>query len=164
MAFLSPEVIASNLVYCMEGATPWHLGILSSVMHMAWVRAICGRLKSDYRYSNKLVYNNFPWPQDVEERHRQTVERAAQDVLDARVPFLPPAGNSTLADLYDPLTMPATLVRAHTDLDRAVDRCYRAEAFRSKRERVEYLFGIYERRTSPLLPTPTRRGRTRVRG
>jgi hypothetical protein len=160
MAFMSPEVIGSNLVYCMEGATRWHFGILSSVMHMAWVRAVCGRLKSDYRYSNKLVYNNFPWPQDVEEGRRLAVERAAQAVLDARTPFLLPTGSSTLADLYDPLTMPSQLADAHANLDRAVGRCYRADAFRTERERVEYLFGLYERLAAPLLPS--RRSRRRA--
>lgn len=164
MAFRPREVIASNLVYCMEGATRWHLGILSSVMHMAWVRAVCGRLESRYRYSNKLVYNNFPWPENVEERQRQRVERAAQAVLDARLPFLAPQGTSTIADLYDPLAMPAALVEAHANLDRSVDRCYRAEGFRSERERVEYLFGIYERLTSPLLPTARRQRTGRARG
>lgn len=163
MAYLEADVIASTELQMIEGASAWHFGILSSVMHMAWVRAVCGRLESRYRYSNTLVYNNFPWPEDVEDRKRQAVERTAQAVLDTRLPFLPPQGSSTLADLYDPLTMPPTLVQAHTDLDRAVDRCYRAEAFRSERERVEFLFGIYERTTSPLLPRAARTRRSRVR-
>ncbi len=160
MAFMSPEVIGTNLVYCMEEANRWHFGILSSVMHMSWVRAVCGRLESRYRYSNKLVYNNFPWPQEVEERRRLAVERAAQAVLDARTPFLSPTGSSTLADLYDPLTMPSQLADAHANLDRAVDRCYRVDAFRSERERVEYLFRLYEQLATPLLRS--RQSRRRV--
>jgi len=127
-------------------------------MHVAWTRTVCGRLKSDFRYSNTLVYNNFPWPTEADEKRKSAVEKAAQAVLDARVPFLPPKGDSTLADLYDPLTMPAALAKAHADLDRAVDRCYRAEPFKSDRERVEHLFARYEALSAPLLPA-TPKGR-----
>lgn len=107
IGFMSQEIIGSNLVLLIPRATRFHFGILSSAMHMAWVRQICGRLKSDYRYSNRLVYNNFPWPAEVDERRRLAVETAAQAVLDARSRFLLPKGTSTLADLYDPLSMPA---------------------------------------------------------
>ena len=124
---------------------------------MAWVRQVCGRLKSDYRYSNKLVYNNFPWPSEVDTRHQGAVETAAQAVLNARALFLPPKDTSTLADLYDPLSMPPALTQAHADLDQAVDRCYRSEPFQNDRERVEHLFALYEQLTAPLLPAPTRR-------
>jgi type I restriction-modification system DNA methylase subunit len=161
MGFVPSEVIASNLVFCLEGATVWHFGVLSSAMHMAWVDAVCGRLRSDFRYSNKLVYNNFPWPDDVAPDRRANVEAAARGVLDARAPFLPPQGDNTLADLYDPLTTPAPLARAHGELDRAVDRCYRPEPFRTARERAEHLFTRYERLTAPLIPAarPARRRR-----
>ena len=115
---------------------------------MAWVRQVCGRLKSDFRYSNKLVYNNYPWPTDAAEAQKQAVEKAAQGVLDARAKF----PTQTLADLYDPLAMPKDLRDAHRALDRAVDKCYRPAPFDSDRLRVEYLFGLYERLTSLFAP------------
>ena len=114
---------------------------------MAWVRQICGRLKSDYRYSKDIVYNNFPWPQAVTEKQKASVEAAVQKVLDARKEF----PEATLSDLYDPVAMPPKLVKAHTELDKMVDRCYRTEPFPSDRHRVEYLFGLYEQLTAPLV-------------
>ena len=147
MAFISKDKICSNTVQFVPNATPYHFGILTSVMHMAWVRQVCGRLKSDYRYSNSLVYNNFPWPQAVTEKQKAAVEAAAQKVLDVRKEF----PDATLADLYDPVAMPPKLVKAHAELDRAVDRCYRAEAFPSDRHRVEFLFAQYEQLTAPLV-------------
>ena len=122
---------------------------------MAWTKQIAGRIKSDIRYSNTLVHNNFPWPENPSDKQRAAVERAAEAVLEARRK----SPDSTLADLYDPRTMPAELLRAHTELDRAVDRCYRAEPFASDRQRVEYLFSLYERLTAPLLPAPAQRKR-----
>jgi len=113
-------------------------------MHMAWVRQVCGRLKSDFRYSNKLVYNNYPWPAEATDAQKQAVEKAAQGVLDAREQF----SGQTLADLYDPLAMPKPLRDAHRALDRAVDRCYRSAPFDSDRQRVEFLFGLYEKLTT----------------
>jgi hypothetical protein len=110
-------------------------------MHMAWLRQVGGRLKSDYRYSSKLVYNNFPWPQSATDKQRAAVEAKAQAVLDARQQF----PDATLADLYDPLAMPPALAKAHAELDRAVELCYRPEKFDSDRQRVEYLFGLYEK-------------------
>lgn len=125
---------------------------------MAWVRHVGGRLKSDFRYSAKLVYNNFPWPMDAKPAQRVKVEECARRVLDTRKIYLDEG--STLADLYDPLTMPAPLLKAHKALDRAVDRCYRSKPFGSERERVEYLFQLYEQMTSTLFPpTPIKRGR-----
>jgi hypothetical protein len=160
IGFLKPDVLSSNLVKIIPNATPFHFGILSSTMHMAWVRQVCGRLESRYRYSNKLVYNNFPWPQTATDKQRAAVEEKAQSVLAAREPRLPPRGMSTLADLYDPLSMPHELVKAHAELDRAVEKCYRPEPFQSDRERVEHLFSLYEKLTAPLLPvTPKTRGR-----
>ena len=162
IGFMTPDVIASNLVNIVPAATLYHFGILTSAMHMAWVKQICGRLKSDYRYSNKLVYNNFPWPleaiwwaignakQPVLQR-RVTVESCAQAVLDARTPHL--AAGSTLADLYDPLTMPPELVKAHQALDRAVEKCYRPDPFASDRDRTEHLFKLYEALTTGPLET-----------
>jgi hypothetical protein len=147
--FMPASVIGSNLVLFVPGASFFHFGVLSSSMHMAWMRQVCGRLKSDYRYSNKLVYNNFPWPQEPTAKQKAAVEDAAQAVLDARKKF----PDSTLADLYDPLAMPPALVKAHAELDRAVERCYRSQPFDSDRQRVEYLFALYEKLTAPLLPS-----------
>jgi len=144
MAFQPPEVIASNLVLMVPGASVYHFGVLTSRMHMGWVRTVCGRLKSDYRYSNRLVYNNFPWPEGVSKARRKKVEEKAQAVLDARVA----AGSLTYADLYDPLTMPKALLDAHRKLDLSVERCYRKAAFKSERERVEFLFDRYEATTN----------------
>lgn len=159
MGFMPRDVIASNLCLIVPFATPYHFGALTSAMHMAWVRQVCGRLKSDYRYSAKLVYNNFPWPNPTP-KQRARVEEKARGVLAAREPHLPPQGRATLADLYDPLSMPKELLRAHLELDKAVERCYRAKPFHSDRERVEHLFRLYEQLTAPLLPvSPRRRGR-----
>ena len=117
-------------------------------------------MKSDYQYSSQIVYNNFPWPNPTEQQ-RKRVKEKAQAVLDARAPHLPPKGMSTLADLYDPNTMPVALRRAHAELDRAVEKCYRPQPFNSDRERVEFLFCLYEQLTAPLLPaTPRPRSRT----
>jgi hypothetical protein len=140
-------------------ATLFHFGILTSTMHMAWVRVVTGRLKSDYQYSAKLVYNNFPWP-SPDAAKRNAVEAAAQAVLDARAAH----PTATLADLYDPVTMPPDLAKAHAALDKAVDRCYRAEPFESERERVEYLFALYEKLTTPLAPATSikKRGRRKT--
>ncbi len=125
---------------------------------MAWVKQVCGRIKSDIRYSNTLVYNNYPWPQEATDAQKAKVEECAQAVLDARQPFLD--AGQTLADLYDPLTMPGVLLKAHQALDRAVDRCYRKEAFENDRQRVEFLFALYQKLTAPLIPaTKPARGR-----
>ena len=147
IAFISKDVICSNTLQFVPDAKLYHFGILTSAMHMAWVKQICGRLKSDYRYSNSLVYNNFPWPESPSFKHRSDVETAAQSVLDARQKF----PKATLADLYDPLAMPPALVKAHADLDRAVELCYRPQPFQNDRQRVEYLFGLYERLVAPLI-------------
>jgi len=162
MGFITSNVVASNLALFIPDATLYHFGILGSGMHMAWVRQVCGRLESRYRYSAKLVYNNFPWPQTVTEKQKTAVETAAQNVLDARKEF----PDATLADLYDPVAMPPKLVKAHAELDRAVDRCYRAEPFPSDRHRVEYLFALYEQLTAPLAiqAKPKRTRRTKIGG
>ncbi len=144
--FLKPSDLASNLLNVLPDATPYHFGILTSEMHMAWVRQVCGRLESRYRYSNKLVYNNFPWPQDATDKQQAAVAAAAEHVLATRATFK----GQTLADLYDPLAMPKALRDAHKELDRAVDKCYRAQPFTSERQRVEYLFELYQRLITPL--------------
>ncbi len=115
MALQRAEVISNNLVFVSPGATAWHFGVLTSSMHMAWMRQLAGRLKSDYRYSAGLVYNNFPWPDSATPAQRAAVENAARAVLAAREPHLPPRGMRTLADLYDPLSMPAELAKGACD-------------------------------------------------
>lgn len=156
IGFLTPETICSDLVFIVRDARPWHFGVLSSNMHMAWMRQVAGRLESRYRYSTGLVYNNYPWPQDATEAQRAAVEKAAQAVLEARAKF----PGSTLADLYDPVTMPPDLAKAHADLDRAVDRCYRREPFPNDRARVEHLFALYEQLTAALI-APRKQARAR---
>ena len=153
MGFMSPVNLCGDAACVIKGSGSFYFGVLSSTMHMAWVRTVCGRLKSDYRYSAKLVYNNFPWPQGVTDTQRDAVEAAAQGVLDARDKF----PNSSLADLYDPLSMPAALVKAHSKLDRAVDRSYRTKPFANERIRVEFLFEQYQSLLTPLVSKKTRR-------
>lgn len=141
IAFLSPDIVASNQLYVIPNATFYHFGILTSFMHMAWVKYICGRLKSDYRYSSSIVYNNYPWPENPSDKQIATIEEKAQRVLDVRASF----PNSSLADLYSPLTMPPTLVKAHNELDKAVDTAYSKQAFTSEAKRMEFLFELYEK-------------------
>jgi hypothetical protein len=119
-------------------------------MHNAWIRTVCGRLKSDIRYSNSIVYNNYPWPENPTDKQKEAIEKAAQKVLDARAEF----PNSSLADLYDPLTMPPSLVKAHNELDKAVDLAYRAQPFTSDANRMEFLFELYEKYTAGLFVEP----------
>ena len=151
MGFILRSTLCSDATLVVPNAKLFHFGVLSSTMHMSWVRHLAGRLKSDYRYSAKLVYNNYPWPQDVAEPKRQAVEKAAQKVLDVRESY----PEASLADLYDPLSMPADLTKAHARLDRAVDRCYRSQPFPSEQNRIEHLFKLYEKLAAPLLQTKT---------
>ncbi|TYP84716.1 MULTISPECIES: class I SAM-dependent DNA methyltransferase [Nitrosomonas] len=149
IGFMQPETLCSNKVRIFPNATFYHFGILTSLMHMAWLRAVTGRLKSDYQYSITIVYNNFPWP-NPNDKQKQAIEKAAQGILDARMQF--PA--STLADLYDPLTMPPILSKAHQLLDRAVDASYGKKAFTSEAERVAFLFERYQQIISLMPATP----------
>lgn len=119
MGFMDENTIPSNLVLILPNATLYHFGIMESNVHMAWVRAIGGRLKSDYRYSNKVVYNNFPWPVPTDEQ-KAKIEATAQAILDARAKY----PDCSLADLYDEVTMPPELRKAHQDNDRAVMAAY----------------------------------------
>ena len=130
-------------------------------MHMAWLRHIGGRLKSDYRYSIGVVYNTFPTPPGFKSENASlsALEPLAQAVLDARAAH----PDATLADLYDPDLMPPNLRRAHHTLDRAVDRLYRRARFMSERERVEYLFALYERMQAPLAAKAAGKGKRRAR-
>jgi len=157
IGFCDPNIIASGTALVVASARQFHFGVLSSLMHCAWMRTVCGRLESRYQYSAGIVYNNFPWPQAPTPTQKARVEELAQAVLDARALY----PDSTLAQLYDPLLMPAELVKTHQRLDRAVERCYRPEPFASDRERVEFLFALYEKLTAPLLPAMPRPRRPR---
>ena len=144
IGWLEPPTVPSNLVRILSDATLSDFALLTSAMHMAWLRHIGGRLKSDYRYSVGVVYNTFPMP--PKEANLSRLEPLAQAVLDARAVHR----GATLADLYDPDSMPPNLLRAHQALDRAVDRLYRRTGFTSERKRVEHLFTLYETITAPL--------------
>ena len=145
IGWMAPDKIANQKLRILPDASRYEFGHLTSAMHMAWMRAITGRLESRYMYSAGVVYNTFPWP-DATPAERGLVERLAQGVLDARAAW----PDATLADLYDPNTMPADLRRAHRTLDAAVDRLYRREPFAGDRDRVEHLFGRYEALIEPL--------------
>lgn len=146
IAFLSPETIASNQLYVLPNANVYYFGILTSFIHMAWVKSVCGRLKSDYRYSASIVYNNFPFPENPTDKQIKAIEEKAQKVLDTRAEF----PSNSLADLYDPLSMPPALVKAHNELDKAVELAYRSQPFTSEANRMEFLFELYEKYTADL--------------
>ena len=139
MDFMDSSVIASNLNLIIPNATLYHFGVLASAMHMTWVKVVCGRLGTGYRYSKDVVYNNFPFP-NASKAEQETISQKAQAVLDARAKY----PESSLADLYDPLTMPKELVKAHKELDLAVDRLYRKAPFKDDAERVAFLFEMYK--------------------
>ncbi len=158
IGFLGPEVVASNLVFAVPGANLFHFGVLSSRMHMAWTSSVCGRLESRLRYSKTIVYNNFPWPDQSVGKQVKLIKQAAQKVLDARGMY----PKSSLADLYDPSSMPPALVQAHQTLDRVVNTAYGKKSFASDAERVAFLFELYQKYTS-LLPAdskPKKKSRT----
>lgn len=142
MGFMSQNVICGNANLLIPNTGLYHFGILESNVHMAWMRAVCGRLKSDYRYSNDIVYNNFPWPQPTEEQ-RMKIEQSAQAILDARANY----PGSSLADLYDELTMPPELRRAHQANDRAVMAAYgwKAGSHFTESMCVAELFRLYQK-------------------
>lgn len=146
IAYLTKEFIVSDKTFVIPNAQLYHFGVLNSVMHMAWMKNTCGRLESRYSYSNTIVYNNYPWPESPTAKQVEAVELAAQGVLDARLQF----PESSLADLYDPLTMPPALVKAHQALDKAVDLCYRTQPFPNETKRIEFLFELYEKYTAGL--------------
>ena len=153
MGFEPANVLASNLLKIIPNAQNYHFAVLTSRMHMAWVRAVCGRLESRFRYSSGIVYNNFPWPTPTEAQ-RVAIERSAQGILDARAVH----PGASLADLYDPLTMPPNLVAAHAANDRAVDAAYgQPRGFPTEAARLAFLFDLYQNLVAPLDATPTRR-------
>lgn len=186
IALVEPRTIASGSALIVADVGSFHFGVLTSQVHNAWMRAVAGRLESRYQYSAQIVYNNFPWPACTP-THRpagsgatspgegvaqaaggrsegagapvdpkvRAIEAAAQAVLDARSRY----PQATLADLYDPLAMPADLVKAHQTLDRAVDKAYRSAPFATELDRVEFLFGLYEQQTAGLLAVGNKKRR-----
>ena len=161
--FLTPEFLCGDKLRVIENATLFHFGVLTSTMHMAWMRQVCGRLESRYQYSALIVYNNYPWPklpkppatadatrptpaQAASQKKRAAIEAAAQAVLDARASF----PEASLADLYDPLAMPPDLSKAHQQLDKAVDAAYAYKGQPDDASRVAFLFGLYEQMTSQV--------------
>ncbi|HBK25054.1 MAG TPA: SAM-dependent methyltransferase, partial [Planktothrix sp. UBA10369] len=136
LGFFTADNIVSDTCQAIPNGDLYLFGMLTSAMHMTWVKYVCGRLESRFRYSKDIVYNNYPFPENVSDKQKQKVEIAAQKVLDTRAKY----PDSSLADLYDPLTMPPDLVKAHQALDKAVDLCYRPQPFVSELNRIEYLF------------------------
>lgn len=141
IAFCSKDVICGDKLFHLPNAKLFHFAVITSKMHMTWMRHTCGRMKSDYSYSNTIVYNNFPWPENPTKKQIEAIETKAQKVLDVRAEY----PESSLATLYDPLTMPQPLVKAHHDLDKAVDLAYRSQPFTTDAKRMEFLFELYDK-------------------
>ena len=148
IGFLNSDTICSNKLQIIPNASLYLFGILMSTMHMAWTKTVCGRLESRFSYS-PAVYNNYPFLENPSAKQIKDIETAAQKVLDARAEF----SGSSLADLYAPMTMPPSLVKAHNELDKAVDLAYRPQPFTTEAKRVEFLFELYEKYTADLLTT-----------
>jgi len=145
VGFFTKNDIAADSCCIVPNASLFHFGVITSAMHMTWVKHVCGRLESRYRYSNTIVYNNYPFPIGVSDKNREAVERYAQEVLDTRAEY-----DNTLAELYDPITMPDNLKKAHLNLDRAVDKCYGNTTFNNETQRMQFLFGLYQDYTAML--------------
>ena len=144
IGFLDKDVIAGDSTMIIPNATLYEFGILTSIMHMAWVRYVCGRLKSDYRYSASIVYNNYPWPTPTD-KQKTNIENFAQEVLNVREKF----SDLSFATLYDTNTMPPELVKAHQKLDKAVETAY-GRSFDNDVQRVAYLFELYQKMPGEL--------------
>jgi hypothetical protein len=155
MAFVSKDIIVSNACQVVEDAGLYEFGVLTSRIHMAWARRVTGRLGNGIQYSASLVYNTFPWP-TPNAKQKKLIEKAAQAVLDARAAH----PLSTLADLYDSITMPPDLTKAHQRLDKAVEDAY-GRVFASDSERVAYLFELYQKLDGELFVDKKRRGKGR---
>lgn len=150
IGFMSAHVIAGDANLVIPNARPFHFGVVSSAMHMAWVRYVCGRIKSDFRYTAEIVYNNYPWPVGASDKQRSAIESAVDAVLKARGEY----PECSLSELYDPLEMPKGLLKAHQALDRAVDAAYVGMGGRrtwsSEAERVAFLLGLYSQLATPV--------------
>jgi len=156
IGYLDHHIVAANDLQFIPDASLYHFGIVGSAIHMAWTRITSGRLKSDIRYSVKYTYNTFPWPTPTD-KQRAAIEAAAQTVLDARAAH----PGASLADLYDPLTMPPDLVKAHQKLDAAVDAAYGYKGAATDAARVAFLFALYQELSSllPVVDAKSRRNR-----
>ena len=143
--FATPAIIVNDAVQIIPNAGFYHFGVLMSNVHMAWVRVVCGRLKSDYRYSKDIVYNNFPWPTPTDEQ-KSKIEETAQAILDARALY----PDSSLADLYNPLTMPAELRKAHAANDRAVMAAYGFSIKMTEADCVAELMKLYQQKNEEI--------------
>ena len=142
IGYVGADTVISNLAFAVYDAELWLFGLLTSKMHNIWVRAVGGRLKTDYRYSATLCYNTFPFPKITAEQEAKIAE-LAEDVIVVRAAH----SEMTLGEMYNPETMPLDLRTAHRVLDAEVERCYRPEPFATDEERLEYLFKAYERMT-----------------
>jgi len=146
IGFFNKDSIVGDTCLSISNGKLFHFGILTSEMHMAWVNHVCGRLESRYRYSNEVVYNNYPWPENPTEKQIKSIEKSAQKVLDTRLQF----PESSLTNLYNPLTIPPALVKAHQELDKSVDLSYRPQPFINETKRIEFLFELYDKYTAGL--------------
>lgn len=144
IAYFEPSVILGDSAYGLPNATLYEFGVMTSIMHNAWMRTTCGRLKNDYRYSGSIVYNNFPWPIKPSDTQKAKIEAAAQTVLDTRAKY----PESSLSNLYDPLLMPPDLTKAHQAVDKAVDNAYGKVKFATEAERIAFLFELYKKLTN----------------
>jgi hypothetical protein len=142
IGFMQPDYLTSDSAHITTGATLYHFGILTSLVHNAWMRVVCGRLKSDYRYSKDIVYNNFPWP-SVSEQQRQKIEQTAQAILDAREKY----AEASFADMYSHLILFPELLKAHRANDVAVMQAYGFDLKMSENEVVAALFKLYQELT-----------------
>ena len=139
MDYLAAQIIAGDKLFMLPDATLYHFGVLLSNVHMAWMRAVCGRLEMRYSYSNTIVYNNFPWP-SLTDAQKQAIEQTAQAILDARAKF----PDASLADLYDETLMPPELRKAHQENDWAVMRAYGFDLKMNEAECVAALMEMYQ--------------------
>ncbi|WP_455629123.1 class I SAM-dependent DNA methyltransferase [Parabacteroides chinchillae] len=154
IGFFDSETIIADSAMAVYNASPWHFAVITSRMHMVWVRAVGGRLKTDYRYSAKLCYNTFPFP-NITEKQKENLNLYVFAILDERAKY----PSKTMAQLYDPEIMPMGLRQAHKELDAAIERCYRLQPFANDTERLEYLFKLYEEMATKetLFAKPTKR-------
>ena len=159
MTIFSKEFIVGDTCLSIPKGDLYQLGVLQSSMHMIWVNSVCGRLESRYRYSNEIVYNNFPWPENPTDKQKEAIENSAQKVLDIRAKY----PESSLADLYNSLTMPPDLVKAHNELDKAVDATYSKQTFTSDAKRMEFLFELYEKYTGGLFGDEKKKGKKKLK-
>jgi hypothetical protein len=150
IGFLTPDVVPSNKIYLLPNVGLYEFGILTSTLHMAWMRVVAGRLESRYSYSPN-VYQLFPWP-NLENKQKTKIEELAQAVLDARTSAFKADTEATLATLYDPDFMPKILRDAHNKLDKAVDAAYGKTKFNNEPERVAFLFELYQQYTASVIP------------